>query len=138
MASVATLEKLSQAKDQKAEIIKSVGDLSGIEIMSNKVLVGIYIEPEKTKGGIILSTGTIKESQWQGTVGVVLKKGALAFQDDPQANVFFHGQNVEKGDWVVYRPGDARRVDINGVPCRLVEDTLIDMRIDDPESITHR
>jgi hypothetical protein len=40
--------------------MKSVCDLSGIELLNNnKVLVSMYIEPEKTKDGIILSTGAI-------------------------------------------------------------------------------
>ncbi len=138
MARTATLEKLSQSKDQRKEIMDSVGDLSGIQLLSNRILVGIYIEPERTSGGIILTNKTVTESIWQGTVGVVLKKGATAFQDEPASNTFFHGQNVEVGDWVVYRPGDARRVQVNGVDCRMVEDSLIDMIIDRPDCITHR
>lgn len=138
MASVAVLEKLSQAKDQKKELQKAVGDLSGVALLGNRVLVGIYIEPEKTKGGIILSSGTIKESVWQGTVGVVLKKGHVAFKDDSANKVHFEGETVNVGDWVVFRPGDSRRVQINGIDCRMVEDVLIDMIIDDPNAITHR
>ena len=138
MARVATLERLSQSKDQRKEIMESVGDLSGIELLSNRILVGIYIEPEKTSGGIILTNTTVKESVWQGTVGVVLKKGNTAFVDEPSTNTYFHGQNVEPGDWIVYRPGDARRVQVNGVECRMVEDSLIDMKIDRPDCITHR
>ena len=138
MASVTVLERLSQSKDQRKELAASVGDLSKVQLLSNRVLVGIYIEPEKTKGGIILSTGTIKESVWQGTVGVVLKKGGTAFKDDPQTGTYFHGQDVNVGDWVVFRPGDARRVQINGVDCRLIEDALIEMVIADPTIMTHK
>lgn len=138
MASVAVLEKLSQAKDQKKAIRESVGDLSKINLMGNRVLVGIYIEPEKTQGGIILSTGTIKESVWQGTVGLVLKLGATAFRDEPETSTYFHGQGVKEGDWVVFRPGDAKRIQINGIDCRFVEDTLIDLVVEDPSIVTHR
>jgi co-chaperonin GroES (HSP10) len=132
------VERLSQSEDQKAEMFKAVGDLSSIELLGDKVLVGIYIEPEKTKGGIILSHGTVKESVWQGTVGLVLKKSNTAFKDETETATFFHGQDVEVGDWVVFRPGDARRVQINGVDCRMVEDTLLDMVIESPSIITHR
>lgn len=138
MVNIANLERLSAAKDQRKELMASVGDLSKIEILSNKVLVGIYIEPEKTKGGLYIATSTKKESVWQGTVGLVLKKGVTAFKDEPQTGTYFHNQNVKVGDWVVFRPGDARRVQINGVDCRMVEDTLLDMIIDDPDCITHR
>jgi co-chaperonin GroES (HSP10) len=138
MVMVNATERLSRAGDQKAELMAAVGDLSNVELLNNKVLVGIYIEPETTKGGIILSAGRVKESVWQGTVGLVLKKGNTAFKDEPETGTHFHGQDVEVGDWVVFRPGDARRVQIKGVDCRLVEDTLIDMVISSPEVITHR
>lgn len=138
MASVATLERLSQAKDAKSALKKEVGDISKIGIMGNRVLVAIYIAPERTKGGLIRAVQTIKEDVWQGTVGLVLKKGEQAFRDDAGTSTYFHGESVSVGDWVVFRPGDARRIQINGVDCRFVEDTLIDMVIDDPELITHR
>jgi len=138
MATVATLEKLSRAVNPKIALITEVGDLSGIKLMANRVLVGIYIAPEKTQGGIIRATQTIKEDVWQGVVGLVLKKGETSFKDEPETKTFFHGQNVEVGDWVVFRPGDAKRIQINGVDCRMVEDVLVDLVIDDPEKITHR
>lgn len=138
MASVATLEKLARATDPKQGLVTEVGDLSGIEIMSNRVLVAIYIAPEKTKGGLFRAPETIKEDVYQGTVGLVLKKGGMAFKDDDASKTYFHGQDVKLGDWVVFRPGDARRVQINGVDCRFVEDIMIDMVVADPEIITHR
>jgi co-chaperonin GroES (HSP10) len=138
MATVATLEKLSRASNPKTALIMGVGDLSNVHLMSNRVLVAIYIAPEKTAGGIIRATQTIKEDVFQGTVGLVLKKGKTAFRDEPQTHNYFHDQDIEIGDWVVFRPGDAKRIQINGIDCRMVEDTLIDMVISDPELITHK
>lgn len=138
MATVATLEKLSRAANPKVALVTEVGDLSKVTLMANRILVAIYIAPEKTAGGIIRATQTIKEDIWQGVVGLVLKKGETAFKDEPETKTFFHGQDVSIGDWVVFRPGDARRVQINGVDCRFVEDTLVDMVIADPELLTHR
>lgn len=138
MASVAMLERLSRAANPKLELKLAVGDLSNVEIMANKVLVAIYIAPEKTAGGIIRATDTIREDVWQGTVGLVLKKGGMAFRDDDASKTYFHGQDVKEGDWVVFRPGDAKRVQIRGVDCRMVDDISIDLVISDPEIITHR
>lgn len=137
MARVATLERLSTATDPKSALMKEVGDLSKIELLSNRVLVAIYIAPEKTKGGIIRTTGALKEDIFQGTVGLVVKKGKTAFKDEPELKTYFHDQDVQVGDWVVFRPGDAKRIQINGVDCRMVEDTLLDMVVTDPEIITH-
>lgn len=138
MASVAVLEKLSRAPNAKVALITEVGDLSKVKLMANRVLVAIYIAPEKTASGIIRATQTIKEDIWQGVVGLVLKKGETAFKDEPETKTFFHGQDANIGEWVVFRPGDAKRIQINGVDCRMVEDTLIDLVIDNPEIITHR
>lgn len=138
MASNATLQKLAQAMDVKSELTKGVGNLKNVAIMGNRVLIAIYVAPEKTKSGLYRAAQTIREDIYQGVVGLVIKKGAQAFKDDAPSNTFFHGEEVKLGDWVVFRPGDARRVQLNGIDCRFVEDTLIDMVVDDPEVITHQ
>lgn len=132
----AALYNLSGEKDFTKETFKAVGDLKAVEIFSGRVLVAIYIQPRTTKGGIVLPDSAVKENVWQGQVGLVLKKGNMAFQDDTTHE--FHGQDVAVGDWVVFRPGDTKRVQINGVDCRLIEDALIDMKIADPSIVTHQ
>lgn len=131
----AKLLALARSDDPKGALLKNVGDLSNVHVFSARVLLGIYVAPEKTTGGIIRPNANVQEDIWQGCVGLVLKKGATAFHDD-DANKF-HGQDVKVGDWVTFRPGDAKRVQINGVDCRIVEDTLIDMVISSPDIITH-
>ena len=138
MASVATLERLAQAPNPRIGLIKELGDLTKIAVMSNRVLVAIFIAPEKTKGGLIRATQTIKEDVYQGCVGLVVKLGKTAFRDEPQTHTYFHEQRVKIGDWVLFRPGDGKRVQINGVDCRLIEDVLIDGVLEDPEIITHK
>lgn len=137
MARVAVLEEIAKASDPRKVLMSKVGDLKGVELMGNRVLVAIYVAPEKTSGGIIRPTSQLKEDIFQGSVGLVLKMGPAAFEDDGRINVYFYGQSARVGEWVVFRPGDARRVQINGVDCRFVEDSLIDMVVSDPECITH-
>lgn len=131
----AKLMQIAQASDPRNAIQKAVGDLSKISLFSGRILLGVYIAPEKTAGGIYRPNSNVKEDVWQGVVGLVLKKGAMAFKDDEHNK--FNGQDVSIGDWVTFRPGDAKRIQINGVECRIVEDTLIDMVIDTPDLITH-
>lgn len=133
------IERLADAPNHEAQanlMREMVGDLSGVEVMGNRVLVGIYIEPSK-RGSIFLAKDSLKESVFQGTVGLVLKMGKSAFQDDPDNKVYFHGQVAKDGDWVAFRAGDAKRCQIKGIDCRFVEDTLIDMRVVDPNIVTH-
>ena len=68
MASIATLERLSRADDPKEALIKEVGDLSAVQVMSNRLLVAIYIAPEKMKSGLIRAPQTIAKDIFQGTV----------------------------------------------------------------------
>lgn len=115
------------------EIHASIGDLSSVEVMHNQILVGIWMRPEKTAGGIILTEKTVDEDKWQGKVGLVLKKGPIAFVSEGNTN--FHGQSVNEDDWVIYRVSDGFSIDINGTHCRLIEDVHIKGRVSDPSVI---
>ena len=131
--SASKIEQISQAKDPKAAIIAAVGDLSNAKVCSDLVLLGTYIRNEKTAGGIIRPTDVLKEDEYQGKVGVVLKAGPLAYgdwEDDEQK-----GENAVRGTWVVYQIKDAWPVQINGTACRLVPYDKIRMQIPDPSMV---
>lgn len=132
----AAIYNLADATDPKMEMLKAIGDLSQIDVAGGRVLVWIYIAPRKSKGGIIFADQTVLEDKWQGAVGYVLKTGPLAFKDDESNH--FAGFAAAPGDWVLFTPGEGKRVQINGVDCRLIEDALIQMKIADPSLITHR
>lgn len=131
--STITSFKMEHAKDPADVIKEEVGDLSNVEIFHNLILVGIYKRPEKTKGGIIITQKTQAEEQFQGTVGLVLKVGPGAFKDD--ANNKFYNQSVKEGDWVVYRTSDTHKIAINGTICRLLEDSLVKLRVPHPDCV---
>lgn len=119
--------------DPAEEIRTKVGDFSKVEVLHNQILVGIYIRPEKTAGGIYLSDTTRGEDKYQGKVGLVLKKGPLAFVDD--AHNKFHGQDVKPGDWVFFRVSDGFSFMLNGHLCRLLEEVHIKGIIPAPEVV---
>jgi len=123
----------AKPQSTKEEIIASVGDLSDIRVMHNQILVGIYMKPEKTAGGIYMTDKTRDEDKWQGKVGLVLQKGPLAFEDD--GTNAFKGQNVSEGDWIMYRVSDGFPIDINETHCRLIEDTHVKGIVSDPKVI---
>jgi co-chaperonin GroES (HSP10) len=125
--------KMLHAVDPRDELMKSVGDLSKVKLFNNQILCAVYKRPEKTASGIYLTDNTRKEDEYQGKVAVVLKKGPMAFQDDAQTA--FNGQNVEIGDWVVFRVSDGWQVTVNGVLCRMLQDIQIRMTIDAPDVV---
>jgi co-chaperonin GroES (HSP10) len=125
--------KMIHAVDPRNELIESIGDISGIKIYNNWILVAVYKRPEKTAGGIILTDNTRKEDEYQGKVGLVLKKGPIAFVDDEKTS--FNGQDVELGEWIAFRVSDGWSLEVNGVMCRMLQDTQIRMSIPSPDVI---
>lgn len=124
---------MSHIEDPANEIRKRIGDISQIEVLHNQILVGVYIRPEKTKGGILLTSQTRDEDRYQGKAGLVLKKGPLAFVDDD--NNKFHDQNVDVGDWVFYRVSDGFPLVLNGTLCRLLEEVHVKGKIPSPDVV---
>ena len=130
------IQDVTQAKDKKKAILEKVGDLSGVHVRYNRVLLGQYVGSEYAgKKGLILRADTNKEEDiWQGKVGLVLKLGPNAFVDD--ADFSFGEQKVNVGEWAVYRIADIRqRLTINDWVCLMVNDTSIDITVDDPSII---
>ena len=138
MASVTVLEKLSKAADDKTSketLLEMLGDLSGFELLMNQLLVAIYVGGQYIPGTKILqSSQQLKEYIWQGTAGLVVKKGPIAFDPDGMPK----GSRVDIGEWVVFQPGDGKRIQIRGVDCRVFTDENIWMKTKNPEVITHR
>lgn len=132
----AAVYDIANSNDPLTEMLQRIGDISTVDLAGGRVLLWSYVRPRKTKGGIILTDSQAKEDVWQATVGYILKLGPLAFKNDAKND--FGGFHPKVGDWVVFTPGEGKRRQINGVDCRVIEDALIEMRVADPDIITHR
>jgi len=119
--------------DPVKKMLDEIGDLSSFDILNNHVLLGIYIRPVRTKGGIMLTDNYRDEDKWQGKVGLVLKKGPTAFID--KTGEWFDGITINEHDWLVTRPSDGFLITIRNVFCKLVVDTSTKMRISRPDEI---
>lgn len=107
-------------KDPRQAIMDQLGDLAGMDLMLNNILVAVYQRAktaEKTKGGIFLPDKAKDEDKWQGIVGLVVGKGPKAYQDDEVTK--FDGETVEVGDWVWFRPAEGTLCVVNKVLCRV-------------------
>jgi len=132
--------------DPKDDILAKLGDLSHVEIAQNECLIAIYIRPEKTPGGIILTPLNRKEDEYQGKAGLVVKIGsACRFErTDPKTGVTY-GLPIALHDWIVARASDTWALDVNANPdildqkdfvkCRLVYDDQIRMKVPHPGMI---
>ena len=124
------IEVITKAVDTKQAIINFIGDLTHFEVMGDRVLVGIFMRPEKTKGGIIRPDSNKDEDVWQGKVGLVLKLGPNAFINPDDGSLY--EQRIDVGDWVVFKVGDGWQLEVNKMPCRMIKDTNFIAKIKDP------
>lgn len=107
--------------DPKQEIMDDVAPfLNDIEPLAAQVLIGIYVRPKKTSGGIYIPDNTQGEDIYQGKVGLVLKLGPLAFSEDESHK--WGGRTPQVGDWVLFRVGDTFPFSLGKRHCRAVED----------------
>lgn len=104
--------------------------LDDITIAPGRLLVATYRRPEKTKSGLILTSGNLDEDKFQGVAALVLKLGAGCFEDD--ASTTFRGFKVEQFSWVTFRPAYGVAREIMGLHCRIVEDRHIDSVVGNP------
>lgn len=132
-------KSVEQIDADKQEILDRLGDISGVEIAQNECLIATYMRPKKV-GSFYLPDENLKEDQYQGKTGLVVKIGsACRFTRIDQAAGIVYGFEVNLHDWVVVRTSDTWPLEIctvrnnsdpsKNVKCRLVYDDQIRMRI---------
>lgn len=118
--------------DPKDQILEAIGDLSQVELFHNQVLLAVYIRPEKTKSGLILTDNHRDEDRYQSKVGLLVKQGPMAFEQDGN---WFSGMSFNEHDWLVFRPSDGWSITVNGVLCRIFDDVNIKGRVPHPDAV---
>lgn len=132
------VSKSMHSMDHTAEnpadtICNKVGDLSDLMLTGVQVLIGTYVRPKKTQGGIILTDKVIDEDLYQGKVGLVLKVAPGAFEDGPDAK--FYGYKAKVGDWIFYRGADSWSLSVRGQHCRILEDVHVRGSVPEPDLV---
>lgn len=125
--------KMTHAVDPKVDIFESVGDVNKFELFNNQLLVAIYVRPQRTASGIFLTDNTVDEDKFQGKVGLVVKLGPDAFEDE--TGKWFKDVKINIGDWVVFRPSDGWAISVNGKSCRILDDVAVRGRIQEPDMV---
>jgi hypothetical protein len=134
IASAPKIESISQATNKKKAIIDAVGDMSGVDVLSDLVLLGTYIRDEKLPSGLILPQQNLQEDEFQGKVGLVLKAGPFAkteFSDGSDDG----GDSARVHSWVAFAIKDTWPLQVNGVACRLIPYDKIRLRVADPKVV---
>jgi len=123
---------MSHEEDPKKKLLEELGDISNIELFHNQVLLAVYLRPEKTKSGLILTANHLDEDRYQSKVGLLVKQGPLAFEQDGN---WFTGMIFHDHDWLIFRPSDGWSITVNGVLCRIFDDISIKGRAPHPDSV---
>jgi co-chaperonin GroES (HSP10) len=117
--------------EPRLKLLDELGDLSGVELFHNQLLVAVYIRPEKTKSGLFLAQQTLNEDRFQSKLGLVVKKGPQAFISGGE----WQFPDIELHDWILFRPSDGWNITVSGVLCRILTDTAVKGRISSPDLI---
>jgi co-chaperonin GroES (HSP10) len=123
---------MAHETDPAQVLLDKLGVLDAFELFNNQVLCAVYQRPEKTSTGIYLTDAVRDEDRSQGKVGLIVKMGSAAF-DDPTGRWGF--ADMELHDWVFYRASDGWAVTVNGVLCRILDDTNVRGRIQSPDDV---
>ena len=119
--------------DPKSKLLAELGDLSSVELFNNQILVATYIRPQKTKSGIYLTDKTTEEDKFQSKVGLLVKTGPSAFEENDEG--WFQNEEFNLNDWLVFRPSDGWSITIHGVLCRILSDTQVKGRVQNPDEV---
>lgn len=120
--------------EPEKKLLAELGDISGIEVFNDRVLVAIYRHEGITKGGIYTPIKTSDESDYQGKVGLVVKVGPLVEIKDE-----LRGGSLKVGDWVAVNAssGLSMHAGAHGskVMLRMLAETEIHMRVKQPDIV---
>ena len=125
--------KMRHEKDPRAVLLEQIGDISDFELFNNQVLIALYIRPKQTASGLWVTDRTVEEDIYQSKVGLVLKLGPSAFEDE-EGN-WFNNVDINLHDWVISRPSDGWTITINKVPCRILSDVNVRGRIQSVDQV---
>ncbi len=111
--------------DPREQILDKIGDLSSYEIEETQMLLAIYLRPERTRGGIVLTASNLKEDLYQSKAHLIVKMGTKVECSIP----------IKLHDWIVIRPSDGWDLEVNFTPCRMAFGDHIKARIDKPGAV---
>ena len=101
-----------------------------------KLLIALPEPEEKTEGGILKASETLRNEEVGSIVGFVLEMGPDAYTGKRGGNERFpSGPYCTKGDWIMMRSFSGTRFLIAGKEFRLIDDDSVEAVVDDPRGV---
>jgi len=98
-----------------------------------RILVIMPTIEEKTEGGIIKHSSTLRTEEVASVVGVVVSIGPDAYREKDK---FPNGPYCKEGDFVLLRSYSGTRFKVAGKECRITYDDQVEAVVDDPRSVS--
>ena len=121
------MSKKNKDDKQSEEIKKQLPDPSGY-----KILVAMPEVEEKTEGGIVKASTTLRDEEVSNICGYVLKLGPDCYLDKKR---FPNGPWCKEKDWVVFRAYSGTRMKLYGKEFRLINDDTVEAVVEDPAGV---
>jgi hypothetical protein len=126
--------------DSDAEKARIMGqfnmeEINAIPLFGARIIVAKWIRNQVR--GVLMSEQTRREDGFQGKVGLVLRVGPLAFQDDDRHD--WCGLSAKVGDWAVYSYSSGTDWDYSPsgpferIPCKTLTENDIDFIVPRPD-----
>jgi len=121
-------------KEKKEEIKKEeISEKTKLPVPTGwRLLVLPYKIKNKTKGGVLLSSKTVEDSQIATNVGLVMAVGPDAYEDKIK---FPNGPWCKEKDWVIFARYAGSRLNIDGGELRILNDDEVLGTVESPEDI---
>lgn len=125
--------------EEAAQLLKRLGNLAEVVLFSNRILVAKFQRTTLGSGRLLAAEQTKTEDKWQGKVGLVVKIGTIAFEDDEATGTYWHGDGVAVGDWVFFNYGDGTDIEVcpddsnERVHCKILKEGEIIGRVPRPD-----
>ena len=121
------MSKKNKDDKQPEEVKKQLPDPSGY-----KILVAMPEVDEKTEGGIVKASTTLRDEEVSNICGFVLKLGPDCYLDTKR---FPNGPWCKEKDWVVFRAYSGTRMKLYGKEFRLINDDTVEAVVEDPTGV---
>ena len=121
------MSKKNKDDKQSEEVKKQLPDPSGY-----KILVAMPEVEEKTEGGFVKASTTVRDEEVSNICGFVLKLGPDCYLDKKR---FPNGPWCKEKDWVVFRAYSGTRMKLYGKEFRLINDDTVEAVVEDPTGV---
>lgn len=113
-------------------IEEEIAKFATVKVPGWQVLVRLYMEPEITAGGIILTAKSQEEGEYRNCVGLVVKMGPACYK-----GARFEGCEpwCKVGEWRVFPRNAGLKKKYKGLPVWTINDDAVGIGVDDPRDI---